>query len=241
MNNASILSASQPFGAKLYYVPGGSIKPISIANSTTQTTTISTTTISYSNFNYFNLTGVGYINPVNNVLENFTVINHVDNVSVVLNKSSAYPGEYVSVNVIFHGEFKWYANPATSYYLNQTIHEPLINFHYYGVELANQTGMLLVQSNGPWYDYITQIGEPHQLFYLNPNHYLLVHWIITPNQSMVGKQLKICGGYFATYNDTKLMGGFGNLYDYLAYHQIDVVNSSVINILSQNCAVLNVT
>jgi|GEM_PF-1479200 len=241
MNNASILSVSRPFGAKLYYVPGGSVKPISVANTTTQTTTISTTTISYSNFNYFNLTGVGYINPTNNMLENFTVINHVDNISIVLNKSSAYPGEYVSVNVIFHGEFKWYTNPATSYYLNQTIHEPLINFHYYGVELANQTGMLLVQSNGPWYDYITQIGEPHQFFYLDPNHYLLVRWVITPNQSMVGKQLKICGGYFATYSSTNLMGGFGNLYDYLAYHQINVVNSSVINILSQNCAVLNVT
>jgi len=72
-------------------VPGGSIKPISVANSTTQTTTISTTTISYSNFNYFNLTGVGYINPANNILENFTVVNHVDNVSIVLNTSSAYP------------------------------------------------------------------------------------------------------------------------------------------------------
>ena len=101
--------------------------------------------------------------------------------------------------------------------------------------------MLLVQNNGPWYDYVNQIGEPHQLFYKNTTRYLLVHWVITPTQNMVGKEIKICGGYFATYNNTQLMGGFGALYDYLAYHQIYVVNSSVINIQSPSCALLNVT
>ncbi len=245
--NSTIESFGYPFGAKLYYVPGGSIKPINVTNTTTTPIVASTsvpttsTTISYDNFNYFNLTGVGYLNPVTGKLENFTIVNNVENVSVSLNKSYAYPGEYVSLNVIFEGEFKWYANPATFYYLNQTIHQPLINFHYYGVELANQTGMLLVQNNGPWYDYVNQIGEPHQLFYKNTTRYLLVHWVITPTQNMVGKEIKICGGYFATYNNTQLMGGFGALYNYLAYHQIYVVNSSVINIQSPSCALLNVT
>ncbi|MGC9099101.1 MAG: ArnT family glycosyltransferase [Candidatus Micrarchaeia archaeon] len=230
------------FGAKLYVVGNVSLinsTPVNVV--TTSTTIPTTTTISFSNFNYFNLTGVGYLNPETHQLENFTTVNKVDAVFISLNRSSAAPGEYVSLNVIFVGEFKWYANPATSYYLNQTIHEPLINFHYYGVELANQSHMLLVQNNGPWYNYITQIGEPHQLLYKNASHYLLVHWVITPNQSMVGKSLKFCGGYYATYNNTKLMGGFGNLYNYLAYNRTYVVNASVINIPSQNCSILNVT
>lgn len=243
--NSTIRDLSTYFGAKLYYVPGGNLSILNatqVLNSTqTQTTVQTTSTISYSNFNYFNLTGVGYINPATNQLENFTIVNKVENVTISLNKSSAYPGEYVAVNVLFIGEFKWYANPATSYYLNQTIHIPLINFHYYGVELANQTGKLLVQSNGPWYNYITQIGEPHQLIYGNSSRYLLVHWVVTPNSSMAGKAIKFCGGYFATYNNTKLMGGFGDLFDYLAYNQTDVINQSVINIVSNNCAVLNVT
>ncbi|MGC8776747.1 MAG: glycosyltransferase family 39 protein [Candidatus Micrarchaeia archaeon] len=248
LTNNTIISMSAPFGAKLYLVPGKNITPINVTPTTTVTavTTVPTTSITasptiFSNFNYFNLTGVGYINPITKQLENFTVINNVENVTVSLNKSSASPGEYVGLNVIFVGEFKWYKNLATSYYLNQTVHVPLINFHYYGVELANQTGMLLVQNNGPWYNYITQIGEPHQLIYKDPSRYLLVHWVITPNPSMVGKTLKFCGGYFATYSNTTLMGGFGSLYNYLAYTQTSIINNTVINLQSKDCALLNVT
>ncbi|MGC8710596.1 MAG: ArnT family glycosyltransferase [Candidatus Micrarchaeia archaeon] len=246
--NSSIAGEAMPFGAKLYYVPGGSLKLINTTtstttNSTSPTTTVpttTTTTIEYNTkFNYFNLTGVGYI-AQNGVLENFTVVNDVQNVSVIMNKSSAYPGEYVNLSVVFSGNFKWYANPATSYYLNQSIHMPLINFHYYGVELSNESNMLLVQNNGPWYDYVTQMGEPHQLLYINGTRYLLVRWIITPTPSMSGKSLKLCGGYFATYENTTLKGGFGNLYNILAYDQTNVVNSSVINLQSK-CAILNVT
>jgi len=247
--NSTIVGEAMPFGAKLYYVPGGSLKLLNTTTTTTTspgpTTTIPTTipttittTAGLGNFNFFNLTGVGYVEP-NGMLENFTVVNDVKNVSIILNKTSAYPGEYVNLSVIFSGEFKWYANSATNYYLNQSVHMPLINFHYYGVELQNESNMLLVQNNGPWYNYVTQIGEPHQLLYGNSTRHLLVRWIITPTQSMAGKSIKLCGGYFATYENTTLKGSFGNLYNILAYNQTNVVNSSVINLQSK-CAVLNV-
>ncbi len=125
---------------------------------------------------------------------------------------------------------------ATQTYLS----EPVINVHYYGVELANQTGTLLDQNNGPWQKYVNQIGEPHQTFNATPSKYLQVIWNVTPNSTMLGKTIKICGGYFATYENTSLMGGWGFLYNRLTYLQQHVVNKSVINIPSSSCAYLKV-
>ncbi|MEM3237169.1 MAG: glycosyltransferase family 39 protein [Candidatus Micrarchaeaceae archaeon] len=227
-----ITSLALPFNAKLYYIPGPS-QPAVTTSPTTITTTIPGIPAKY---NFFNLTGVGYKDPVTGKLEYFVVVNNMTSVNVTLNRTTAKPGEYVAVNVIFTGTFKWYANNATAYYL----HSPVINFHYYGVEFANQTGKLYDQSNGPWYYFVSQYGEPHQLLYGNPNNSLLVKWIVTPTENVTGKTIKICGGYFATYQNTTLYGGFGNLYDFLSYNQLRVVNSSVINIQSEKCAYLSV-
>ncbi|MEM4114335.1 MAG: glycosyltransferase family 39 protein [Candidatus Micrarchaeaceae archaeon] len=230
-----ITTLGKPFNAKLYYVPGPG-RPVSTNTSTTSTTITTTAPETPAQYNYFNLTGSGYKNPATGKLEYFVVVNNMTSVNVTLNRTSAKPGEYVTVNVIFTGTFKWYANNATKYYL----HAPVINFHYYGVEFANQTGDLYDQSNGPWYYFVSQLGEPHQLLYGNPNTTLLVSWIVTPTENVTGKMIKICGGYFATYQNTTLMGGFGNLYDFLSHNQLHVVNNSAINIQSQKCAYLSV-
>jgi len=227
---------SVPFEAKLYHVPAATTPTqISPANTSNSTRPLNT-----SKFNFFNLTGVGTYNKSLDRLTSFVRVNNVRAVEVLLNKTEARPGEYVNLSVLFIGNFLWgnasEANAVTAY-----LSSPIINIHYYGVELANETSMLLVQSNGPWYKYVTQIGEPHQLLYKSPSRYLLVHWIITPNQTMQGKTLKLCGGYFAAYQNTTLMSGWGYFYNTLAYEQRQVINDSVINIPSKNCAYLNVT
>lgn len=244
----AIKTMAYPFDAKLYYIyynGTNSTRDSSQTNSTktvNQTasatnSTLSNQTLQTSNtqYNYFNLTGVGVRS--NNSISNFSVVNNVSNVSVELSKFSASPGEPVIVNVTFAGSFKWSANNATSYYL----HSKVINVHYYGIELANQTGKLLDQADGPWWDFVTQNGTPQQILYGNPNTYLRIQWNITPNSTLVGNRLKICGGYFAAYENTTQHGGWGNLFDILSSNQTRIVNSTVINIPSSNCAYLNVT
>jgi 4-amino-4-deoxy-L-arabinose transferase-like glycosyltransferase len=233
---------SFPFEARLYYVGGENTTISNATSTTTVTTSISTSTSSTytpSKFTFFNLTGVGFYNTTNKL--QFIQVNNVTQVIVSLNKSTATPGEYVQLNVTFVGNFLW--SNTTIPFVNATVAylaSPIINIHYYGVELANQTGNLLVQNNGPWQKYVTQIGEPHQTLSSNPHHYLNVIWTITPNATMTGKVIKICGGYFATYQNTTLEGGWGSLYNILALQQKRVVNNSVINIPSENCTYLNV-
>ncbi len=253
--SVQIVSTATPFGARLYYVQSNQIS-VGIQNFTTNTTVTTTTatttvttmpetTVSNENstlFNFFNLTGVGLINSTSKKMEYFIVVNNVSNVVVSTNRSSVTPGGLVRLNVTFEGQFGWSSTnlsvqQASSYYLERA----LINVHYYGVELSNQSGMLLDQSNGPWNLSISQIGEPHQYLYKSPSKYLRVSWIISPNAIMAGKTLKLCGGYFAAYANTTLFGGWGKAYNTLSYSQVRVVNSSIINIPSSNCSYLQVS
>jgi hypothetical protein len=232
--SSDISSAAQPFGAKLYLVPGNSMNS---SSSSSTTNSAATTVFSSQQYNYFNLTGVGYLNRTTGKLTNFTVVNNVSSVETSLNRSSAAPGDRVRLNVTFIGAFRWYGNNATTYYLNSAI----INVHYYGVELSNQTGELWDQNNGPWYYYVSQFGEPHQILFSNASRYLRVSWNITPTANATGKTLKLCGGYFATYENTTLHGSWAEEFDYLSRNQTFVVNSTVINIPTSACAYLSVT
>jgi len=225
-----IANQAAPFGGKLYFVPQNS--------SFITQNGIAPTPPNFPNsfFNYFNLTGVGRLNLSNGTIDDFVNVNNVSGVNVVLNKTSASPGEPVLVSVLFHGSFKWYQNNASSYYLNSK----LINLHYYGVEHSNQSGMLLDQNNGPWYDLVNQSGEPHQLISGDANTTLLINWVVSPRASTQNSTLKFCGGYFATYTNTTIDGGWSNLYNKLSMAQLKIVNSSAISIPSGNCALLQV-
>ncbi|MEM3241082.1 MAG: glycosyltransferase family 39 protein [Candidatus Micrarchaeaceae archaeon] len=239
---------SFPFEAKLYFVPSNSEETsnTTISTSTTSTSTITTIlpneTNSITNFNFFNLTGVGFYNSTEKKLSSFTTVNNVSGIYIGVNNTAVAPGNTVLLNVTFVGNFLWgFSNAFATAAVNKYLGEPVINIHYYGVEQSNQSGKLLVQNNGPWYDYVTQIGEPHQVIFLNASKYLRVEWLITPNATFAGNTLKLCGGYFAAYENTTLDGGWAQLYNKLAYEQARVVNSSVINIPSSNCVYLNVT
>ncbi|MEM3781822.1 MAG: glycosyltransferase family 39 protein, partial [Candidatus Micrarchaeaceae archaeon] len=212
------------FEAKLYFVPTNHTETsnTTVSTSTTSTSTVTTALQNETNqshsFNFFNLTGVGVYNNTEKRLSYFITVNNVSSVEISINKTTATPGSTVLLNVTFVGSFLWgsynsFASAATNAYLG----EPIINIHYYGIELSNQSGMLLVQNNGPWYNYVTQIGEPHQILFLNASKYLRLKWLISPNSTLVGNTLKLCGGYFATYENTTLDGGWGQLYNKLAY------------------------
>ncbi|MGC8676347.1 MAG: glycosyltransferase family 39 protein [Candidatus Micrarchaeia archaeon] len=230
---------SEPFEARLYFVAYNGVKPVPIHASNSSATNRS---LARNAFNFFNLTGVGVYNSTLGRLTKFVLVNNVSNVTVTLNKTVAAPGNYVSLTVTFAGHFLWSGGtPASIEAASAYLAEPVINIHYFGVELANETSRLLVQNNGPWQKYVTQIGEPHQYLSVNESKYLPIVWVITPNATLVGKTLKICGGYFAAYENTSLDGGWGNLYDKLAYERAMVVNESVINVPSQTCAELNVS
>lgn len=233
------ITMSNPFGAKLYYIPVNETNSTRGQQAGSQTNTTITTTGQAlpGELNYFNLTGTGYRNQTTGQVSGFVTVNNVSSVDVSLNRSSANPGETVRINVTFVGEFKWYQNNATIHYLGA----PLINVHYFGVELSNQSGTLYDQNNGPWNYFVSQLGEPHQLLYENGSRYLRVSWNITPRANVTGKQIKICGGYFATYQNTTLFGGWGALYNTLSMRQERVVNSTVISIPSSECSYLNVT
>jgi hypothetical protein len=199
---------------------------------TTSTYQEITTTIlqKYTNetFASFNLTGVFLKNG------SFILANNVTRVEVSLNTTQAKPGDKVELKITFFGYFSWgdpSLNDLTMYYIKRTI-----NIHYFGVEFANETSHLLVPSNGPWDKMITQVEEPQQLPSFSPTQYLTIRWVITPTQNVVGKTLKICGGYFAAYN----IGNWAKYYNRLAYQQAFVINSSVINIPSINCEFLKV-
>ena len=187
-------------------------------------------------FNYFNLTGAGYINSTTGKLVRFKMVNNVSEVTVSINRTSAAPGDYVLLNVTFHGTFDWTSDPASIYYLGSNV----INIHYFGIELQNQTGSLLDQNNGPWSDYVSQIGQPHQVLTQTPNATLPVLWVITPTNSTVGETLKLCGGYFAAYMNSTVHGNWPNAYNNFSMQQEKVLNLSIINIPSQNCEYLKV-
>ncbi|MDE1825782.1 MAG: glycosyltransferase family 39 protein [Candidatus Micrarchaeota archaeon] len=241
-----ISSEATPFRANLYYIPkthnssqsnptgGNAVSSIPVAGGSINATKVQQPTS--NQFNYFNLTGAGYRNATTGAL-GFVVVNNVSSVSVAVNKTSAYPDENFSVTVYFHGTFKWYKNNATSYYLSS----PIINVHYFGVELANQSGKLLDQNNGPWSGYVSQPGEPEQLLVDGQQNTILpIRWVLQPTKQDAGKTIKLCGGYYAAYQNTTLQGGWGDLFDNLSRSQTHVVNSSAISIPSSNCANLQV-
>ncbi|BCS91232.1 MAG: hypothetical protein ARM1_0689 [Candidatus Micrarchaeota archaeon] len=186
-----------------------------------------------SEYNFFNLTGAGY--KIYNRLISFTNVNTVRSVKVSVNRSYAAPGQPIAIDVTFYGSFGWYIHPRATYYY---LHSKVINVHYYGVELANQTGILLDQNNGPWYYLIRQIAEPRTL--ISNNTVLEFQWIITPTYNLSDKSLKICGGYFAGYANTTAYR-YGAIFDNLSKRQIYVDNSSVINIPSSNCDIVYVS
>ena len=236
---------AEPFAARLYFVPYG-MQTTTTSTTTTNTTKSSTTSAIASNssslhFNFFNLTGVGVYNATIKKLTKFITVNNVSAINITVNKTAATPGDYVMLNVTFIGHFLWSNGTPEAIDAARTyLAEPVINIHYYGIELANESSQLLVQNNGPWQKYVNQIGEPHQVLTQNTTKYLRVVWIITPNATMLGNTLKLCGGYFATYQNTTLNGGWGSLYNKLAYEQLRVVNASAINIPSESCAYLKV-
>jgi hypothetical protein len=181
-----------------------------------------------------NLTGVFLKNG------SFVFINNVTRVEVSLNTTQAKPGENVEVNVTFVGYFGWGAGGYVSQNLTPWYIKRTINVHYFGVELSNETSHLLVQSNGPWdkmIKMITELGEVKQPLNLSPLYYFRIRWVITPTQNVVGKTLKICGGYFASYPN---ITNWADYYNKLAYQQAFVINSTVINIPSVNCELLKV-
>ena len=224
---------AMPFEAKLYYIP---------KNSTTSTVQTSSGTIgkvpNYPNFNYFNLTGSGYVNSSTHSLSYFVTVNNVSSVDTNLNLSSAGPGQNITLSVTLTGTFDWSCGcNATRYYLASNV----VNVDYFGVELANQTGMLLDQNNGPWYNYIAEIQPPRQAFLNDPARKLRLTWIISPTENATGKTLKLCGGYFATYRDQFAPLRWAQLYNNFSYAQKQVVNSTVISIPAQSCANLQVS
>ncbi|MEM3791490.1 MAG: hypothetical protein QXL16_02065 [Candidatus Micrarchaeaceae archaeon] len=136
-----------PFEAKLYYVEQSA---------------------STSGFDFFNLTGVGITNSSST---SFILVNNVDKVETFLNKSVASPGERVLLNVTYVGNFLWGNSTPTyedaaKYYLSSN----LVNIHYFGFELPNQSGMLAVQNGRNWEGYLN-VGEPHQVLDANYSHY----------------------------------------------------------------------
>ncbi len=231
--NNSLYENAIYFDGSLYYIPYSKSK-----NSSTSSIENNSENLTYilynrpmQDFKSFNLTGVFV--EYNNTLH-YLPINIIRNVSVYVNKTKVQPNELIWLNVTYHGFFTWNTgNNATKYYLES----PVINIHYYGVELGNQTGNLLVQNNGPWYYLINQSGEPHQIMPPNPFNTLVVHWNISATQQDIGKDIKICGGYFAAYMN---QGGF-SLFNTLAKEENNIISNNVINIVSKNCAIINVT
>lgn len=190
-------------------------------------------------FNYFNLTGSGYINNSTGKLEYFSTVNKVNNVTIRINRTVAAPGDHVLLNITFYGNFTFNTgNSASSYYLNSTV----VNTHYFGAELQNQSGSLFDQNNGPWYNYfsIIQIGTPYKYPSENQNTTLSFHWIITPVSNATNETIKLCGGYFAALRNATAYGGWINAYDNLSMKQELVSNSTIISIPSQSCEYLNV-
>lgn len=244
-----ITSVAIPFSAKLYYYPKTPGQPSNLtqaqagANSTSGGGSLKGNS-TYSKINFFNLTGAGYYNSSLHALTSFAVVNNVSSIGVSLGASTASPGASVPVNVLFTGTFLWgvsnhstYSYNATNYYL----HSNVINVHYFGVELANQTGKLLDMNNGPWSTYIS-ISEPHQELKGNPGNYLLISWNITPTNYSIGKTLKFCGGYFASYFNFSYAGGnYAKGFNMLSGNQTRIINNTVISIPSYNCEYLNVT
>lgn len=229
-----ITSAAVDFEAALYYNPATTSSVNTASGRINQTAT--QVQIKNSSINYYNLTGVGNYSESSNGLNYFYTVNNVSAVNVSISADHAGPGNYISVNVLFIGKFDWTGTNQSVTYLN----EPLINVHYFGVEFSNQTGHLLDQDNGPWYNYLN-VGQPSQHMSGPTNRYLLINWSVSPTNLTIGKSLKICGGYFATYENTTVLGGWSHAFDILSGNQTSVVNRSVISVPSKSCDTLQVT
>jgi hypothetical protein len=196
--------------------------------STNATNATATSTKLQTPYNYFNLTGVGIMNQTSHRLGNFTVVNNVTNVSITLNKTRVNVGELFKLNVTFSGQINFNGSDAFLYYV---FSQPkLINNHYFGVEYANETNNLTVQSNGPWYYFISQVPPGKSYTYTPTNKTFRVVWNLTATPNVTGKTLKFCSGFFASYANSTAMGGWSSAFDTLAREQAKVVNNSVINV-----------
>jgi hypothetical protein len=168
------------------------------------------------------------MNQTSHRLEQFVLVNNVTNVSITLNKTRADTGEMFRLNVTFSGQINFNGSDAMLYYI---FSQPkLINNHYFGVEYANESGNLTVQSNGPWNYFFEQIPLGKSYTYTPSSNSFRVVWDLAPTPNVTGKTLKFCGGFFASYANSTVMGGWSPAYDVLARGQARVVNSSLINI-----------
>ncbi len=231
-----ITAPAMTFEAKLYHVPSNGTTLSNSTKTGANSSLISANSVTANEINFFNLTGIGVENKSSGKIEQFIVVNNVTSVSIALNRSQAGVGENVTLNVTFAGTFLWGTDAGKIY-----LQEPLINVHYYGIELSNQSGSLYDQSNGPWDFYINQTAAPHQVLYNNQYEYLRVVWKVAPKETAAGKTLKFCGGYFAAYMGNSSTSEWASLYNTFSYKQQRAINNTFINIPSGNCAYLNVT
>lgn len=163
----------------------------------------------------------------------FVTVNKVEGVSVRLNASAAYPGQPVEANVTYYGVFGWNTNETSAY-----LSSPIANYHYFGVMSAATGWHLLDQNNGPWYELVSQHGQPPTITPSNATSRFSIGWTITPAPSQVGNTIYLCGGYFAALDD--IVPNVTVAYDDLSYMREDAVTNSVINIVSSNCSALTV-
>ena len=212
-----ITSIALPFNAKLYFVPENAANGISLGNGS----------------NYSNLTGVGTLHD--GAIGNFITINRVESINLSLSQNSVPANGTLNITVTYSGEFGWSDGSQATRYLES----PMINIHYFGVEFANQSN-LSVQNSPDFNDYASYyegVGNPVQSWGKNASTTLAITWPFTVSSTAAGKTLKICGGYYASYNSKT----WPSLYYRLSSASANVQNSTVISIVSRNCSYLHIS
>jgi hypothetical protein len=222
-------------------------KPTTTASSSSSISTSTSTSIQTSSsssvlvtidplantpYNFLNLTGAGIVNRTTQKLDTFIVVNNVTNVSITMDKAEVRVEQPILLNVTFRGQVYFNGSPPALYYI---LGKPyLINVHYFGVEYANESGNLTVQSNGPW-NYFFNAPQKESRTYTPTSNSFRITWNVSINPNVTGKKLKFCGGFFAAYQNSS----WAYDYDLLAREQVKVVNGSIINIPGQ-CTYLQV-
>ncbi len=197
-----------------------------LKNITITTPTI-TLSLSHTYQKIKNLSSISLYNKSGKLISNY-ITYLVNNISIILNKSTIKPGQKLQINVIYAGIFN-----LTPYFIKKTL-----GVHYFGYKEMRSNTMLVYINSLNATKYFKLVGSSYVYPPKNKNPYYFLEYTVnvTPTNYAKNKTWIFCGGSYVAYP----VKGWQKTFSNITLKNKTVSNYTVINVISKKCQLLQV-
>lgn len=157
--------------------------------------------------------------------------------SITVNPSAynVQPGKTFSIHILYSGYFGF----DTGDYNSSAFLRNTVDLYYFGYRSAGAKNLIVYNNLANVSKYFILKNSTMEVpAGLNPSNYLQETVYLEPTSNASGKDWNFCGGLFLAYfNDTH----YGDQFNYLSFNGTYFHNSSLLNILSNNCTGVKVS